>query len=90
MTRGENYEYVDSSLEKAEKERQHQEDLQRLRGLRLIDDDFMNACFDGFTDGAELLIRIILNKPDIRVKSVKTQRRMKEQRESGPDIIPAL
>ncbi len=47
------------------------------RGLRLIDDDFMNACFDGFTDGAELLIRIILNKPNIRVKSVKTQRRMK-------------
>ncbi|MBO6148251.1 MAG: PD-(D/E)XK nuclease family transposase [Lachnospiraceae bacterium] len=60
-----------------EKDKQHQEDLQRLRGLRLIDDDFMNACFDGFTEGAELLLRIILNKPDIRVKSVKTQRRMK-------------
>ena len=45
--------------------------------MRLIDDDFMNACFDGYTDGAELLLRIILNKPDIRVKSVKTQRRMK-------------
>lgn len=29
------------------------------------------------TDGAELLLRIILNKPDLRVKSVKTQRRMK-------------
>ena len=69
--------YMDSSFTKAEKERQHQEDLQRLRGLRLIDDDFMNACFDGYTDGAELLLRIILNKPDIRVKSVKTQRRMK-------------
>ena len=27
-------------------EQQHQEDLQRLRGFRLIDDDFMNACFD--------------------------------------------
>ena len=61
-----------------ERERQHQEDLQRLRGLRLIDDDFMNACFDGYNDGAELLFRIILNKPDIRVKSVKTQRRMKK------------
>ncbi len=47
------------------------------RGLRLIDDDFMNVCFDGYNDGAELLLRIILNKPDIRVKSVKTQRRMK-------------
>ena len=69
--------YVSVSLTEAEKEKQHQEDLQRLRGLRLIDDDFMNACFDGYTDGAELLLRIILNKPDIRVKSVKTQRRMK-------------
>ena len=68
---------VDTSMSEIEKEKQHQEDLQRLRGLRLIDDDFMNACFDGYTDGAELLLRIILNKPDIRVKSVKTQRRMK-------------
>ena len=42
-----------------EQEKLHQEDLQRLRGLRLIDDDFMNACFDGYTEGAELLLRII-------------------------------
>ena len=69
--------YVSTSLTEAVKEKQHQEDLQRLRGLRLIDDDFMNACFDGYNDGAELLLRIILNKPDIRVKSVKIQRRMK-------------
>lgn len=68
---------VDTSMSEIGKEKQHQEDLQRLRGLRLIDDDFMNACFDGYTDGAELLLRIILNKPDLRVKSVKTQRRMK-------------
>ena len=68
---------VDAVISEAEKEKQHQEDLQRLRGLRLIDDDFMNACFDGYTDGAQLLLRIILNKPDIRVKSVKTQWRIK-------------
>ena len=68
---------MDAAITEAEKEKQHQEDLQRLRGLRLIDDDFMNACFDGYTDGAQLLLRIILNKPDIRVKSVKTQRRIK-------------
>ena len=69
--------YVSTSLTEDEKDKQHQEDLQRLRGLRLIDDDSMNACFDGYTEGAELLLRIILNKPDIRVKNVKTQRRMK-------------
>ena len=69
--------YSDEEIDSAEKERLHQEDLQRLRGLRLIDDDFMNACFDGYIEGAELLLRIILDKPDIRVKSVTTQRQMK-------------
>ena len=64
-------------MDEAEREKQHQEDLQRLRGLRLIDDDFMNACFDGYIEGAELLLRIILDKPDIRVTSSTTQRRMK-------------
>lgn len=73
----ESHAHLSTFMSDAEREKQHQEDLQRLRGLRLIDDDFMNACFDGYIDGAELLLRIILNKPDIRVKSVKTQRRMK-------------
>ena len=60
-----------------DQERLHQEDLQRIRGLRLIDDDFLNICFDGFYEGTELLIRIILNRDDIRVKQVQTQRQMK-------------
>lgn len=58
-------------------ERLHQEDLQRIRGFRLIDDDFMNACFDGNIEGTELLLRIILNKPDLVVTSVRTQSVMK-------------
>lgn len=57
--------------------REHQEDLQRIKGLRLIDDDFMNACFDENIEGTELILRIILNKPDLSVKSVKTQKVMK-------------
>ena len=60
-----------------EYEKQHEEDLQRLRGFRLIDDDFMNACFDGDIEGAELLLRIILEKPDIKVNRVVTQKLMK-------------
>ena len=60
-----------------DKEQLHQEDLQRLRGFRLIDDDFMNACFDDNIEGTELILRIILNKPDLSVKSVKTQKVMK-------------
>lgn len=37
----------------------------------------MNACFDDNIEGTELILRIILNKPDISVKRVKTQRVMK-------------
>ena len=64
-------------MNEIEREKQHQEDLQRIRGFRLIDDDFMNACFDGNIAGTELILRIILNKPDISVKRVETQKLMK-------------
>ena len=65
-------------------EQQHQEDLQRIRGLRLIDDDFMNACFDNNIEDTEFVLRIILNRDDIIVKSVKTQQVMKNLQ--GRDI----
>lgn len=60
-----------------DKEAQHQADLQRIRGFRLIDDDFMNACLDDNIAGTELILRIILDKPDLSVKRVKTQQVMK-------------
>lgn len=41
-------------------EKKHQEDLQRLRGFRLLDDDFMTKVFEDI-QCAELLLRIILN-----------------------------
>lgn len=37
----------------------------------------MNVCFDGNIEGTELILRIILNKPDISVKRVETQKLMK-------------
>lgn len=54
-------------------ERKHQEDLQRLRGFRLLDDNFMTAVFEdkGCT---ELLLQIILERNDLKVLSVHTQR----------------
>ena len=72
------------SMNEAERELQHQEDLQRIRGFRLIDDDFMNACFNDNLEGTELLLRIILDKPTINVKMVKTQKLMKNL--TGRDI----
>ena len=58
-------------------DRLHQEDLQRIRGFRLIDDDFMNVCFDNNIEATELMLRIILGKKDISVSRVTTQKVMK-------------
>ena len=43
------------------REEKLQRDLERIGQLLLIDDDFMNVCFDGYIEGAQLLLRIILN-----------------------------
>ncbi|MEY8284300.1 PD-(D/E)XK nuclease family transposase [Lachnospiraceae bacterium 50-23] len=54
-------------------DRKHQEDLQRLRGFRLLDDDFLTKCFEGDTASIELVLQIILEKPDLKVLDVRTQ-----------------
>ncbi|MDO4357431.1 MAG: PD-(D/E)XK nuclease family transposase [Clostridia bacterium] len=55
---------------------QHEEDLQRLRGFRLLDDDFMAKVFEDKAC-AELLLRIILKKNDLLVKEVYGQLALK-------------
>jgi hypothetical protein len=59
------------------KEREHQEDLQRLRGLRPIDDDFMRCLFRDNIPLAELVLRIITNKSDLVITDCQTQKDMK-------------
>lgn len=54
-------------------DQKHQEDLQRLRGFRLLDDDFLTKCFEGDTASIELVLRIVLEKPDLKVLDVHTQ-----------------
>ncbi len=54
-------------------ELKHEEDLQRLRNFRLMDDDFMTKCFDENTECIELVLQIILNKKDLKVVDVHTQ-----------------
>ena len=39
------------------KEREHQEDLQRLRGFRPIDDDFMRCQFDPISNNYDESLR---------------------------------
>ena len=53
--------------------RKHQEDLQRLRGFRLLDDDFLTKCFEGDTACIQLVLRIVLDIPDLIVVEVRTQ-----------------
>lgn len=56
--------------------RQREEDLQRLSGFRLLDDDFMAKVFEDKAC-AELLLRIILKKNDLLVKEVYGQLALK-------------
>ena len=59
------------------KELEHQEDLQRLRGFRPIDDDFMRSLFRKTPELVQLVLRIITGKPDLIVESFETQADMK-------------
>lgn len=54
-------------------DQRHQEDLQRLRGFRLLDDDFLTRCFDGDPQYIQLVLRIVLEMPDLEVVDVHTQ-----------------
>lgn len=50
----------------------HQEDLERIRNFRLLDDDFMSKVFEDKLC-AEFLLQIILNRGDLRVQEVHGQ-----------------
>ena len=54
-------------------DQRHQEDLQRLRGFRLLDDDFLTKCFEGDPQYIQLVLRIVLEMPDLEVVDVHTQ-----------------
>ena len=56
--------------------RRHAEDLQRLRGFRLLDDDFMSKVFEDI-GCTELLLQIILGRGDLNVRRVHTQHEIK-------------
>lgn len=53
-------------------ERKHQEDLQRIRNFRLMDDDFMSKVFED-PSCAQLLLQIVLERRDLRVRNVQSQ-----------------
>jgi hypothetical protein len=61
----------------ARNRKQHDpDDLRRIKDLRLIDDDFMSKVFDGYIKGAQLLLNVILDREDLKVKEVMTQKQI--------------
>ena len=56
---------------------EHQKNLDRLRKLRPIDDDFMRCMFKDNIPLAQLVLRIIIGKPDLIITSCETQKDMK-------------
>ncbi len=58
-------------------EQTHQKDLERLKSLRYMDDDFMTVCLADNFEGVELILRIVLGREDIKIKSVRIQEPLK-------------
>ena len=52
---------------------QREKDLEKIRSFRLMDDDFMTRVFDEDTESIQFILRIIMDKTDLVVNSVKTQ-----------------
>ncbi len=58
-------------------EQVHQQDLERLKSLRYMDDDFMTVCLADNFEGVELILRVVLGREDITIQSVRTQEPLK-------------
>ncbi len=54
-----------------------EEDEQRIRGFRLLDDDFMKMVFDNNTEATALLLNVFFDRTDMKVISVVSQREIK-------------
>lgn len=63
--------------EELKKAKEHEEDLQRLRGFRPIDDDFMRGLFKENIPLVQLVLRIITQKNDLIITQCETQADMK-------------
>ena len=58
-------------------EQEHIKDLERIKQLRYIDDEFMTVCLKDNYEAVELILRIVLGKKDIKIKSLRTQEELK-------------
>lgn len=54
-------------------EKKHQEDLERIKNFRLMDDDFMTKCFDDDPAYIQEVLRVVMDIPELEVVDVRTQ-----------------
>ncbi len=59
------------------KGQEHQQDIEKIKLFRYMDDDFMTVCLEDNYEGVELILQIILQRSDIKVTSIRTQEVMK-------------
>lgn len=60
-----------------EEERKRQEDLEKLRSLRPIDDEFMRCIFRDNIPLAQMVLRIVTGKNDLEITKLEIQKDMK-------------
>ena len=60
-------------MQKTKRNVTKENDLQRIKELRLMDDDFFSEALDGKTKAVEYILNTILERDDIKVKSTKAQ-----------------
>lgn len=65
-----------NTTEQARQKQIHLLDLERLKSLRYMDDDFMTVCLADNFEGVELILRIVLGRENIKIKSVRVQEPM--------------
>ncbi len=54
-----------------------EENLQRLRKFRLMDDDFMSKCFEDNIECTDLVVNIVLDRNDLKIQQVRAQHQIK-------------
>lgn len=65
---------------------QHEEELEAIAKLRLLDDDLMTIVFDRNIEATELMLNIILQRDDLKVTEVTTQKEYKNPMAKGRSI----
>lgn len=54
-------------------DKKQEENLQKIKELRLMDDILMVKCFEGSPERTELLLRLIIKRPVLRVQTAQIQ-----------------